>query len=267
VTSPGTNVRAAVAFASPLLILMSAAVARADEIVTLRTREGVTQSFTLLVSDKPAASVILFPGGNGKTPLHILKPGQMVRKGNFLVRIRYELQRLGLTVAIVDVPSDQQSGGMITFRHSDEHARDIGVVVDYLKAKTPVPVWLIGTSRGTESAASLAIKLGSRIDGVILTSSITVQNRGGENILRLPLDSVRVPVLAVAHKDDDCHVTPPNGADLIVQAVRASPRKKILIFEGGDPPKSEPCEALSAHGFFGIEKKVAAAIAEFIKEK
>ncbi|MBM3566859.1 MAG: alpha/beta hydrolase [Alphaproteobacteria bacterium] len=259
------DTRAAVACAASLSVLLSAAVARADEIVTLKTREGVTQSFTLLVPDKPVASVILFPGGSGKTPLHILRPGQMIRKGNFLVRIRYDLQRLDLTVAIVDVPSDQQSGGMITFRHSDEHARDIGAVVDYLKAKAPVPVWLVGTSRGTESAASLAIKLGPRIDGVILTSSITVQNRGGENILRLPLDSIRVPVLAVSHKDDGCHITPPNGADLIVRAARASPRKKALIFEGGDPPQSDPCEALSQHGFIGIEKKVAAAIAEFIK--
>lgn len=257
--------RVAVAFAALLSIPMFAAVVRADDIVTLKTREGVTQSFTLLVPDKPVAAVILFPGGSGKTPLHILKPGQMVRKGNFLVRIRYDLQRLGLTVAIVDVPSDQQTGGMITFRHSDEHAQDIGAVVDYLKAKMPVPVWLIGTSRGTESAASLAIKLGSRIDGVILTSSITVQNRGGENILRLPLDSIRVPVLAVAHKDDDCHVTPPNGADLIIQASRASPRRKALMFEGGDPPQTEPCEALAQHGFIGIEKKVAAAMADFIK--
>ena len=254
-----------IAFFAFFSIMTSAAAAHADEIVTLKTREGVTQSFTLLVPDKPVASVILFPGGNGKTALHILKPGQMVKKGNFLVRIRYELQRLGLTVAIVDVPSDQQSGGMITFRHSDEHARDIGVVVDYLKAKAPLPVWLIGTSRGTESAASLAIKLGPRIDGVILTSSITVQNRGGENVLRLPLDSVRVPVLAVAHKDDGCHVTPPHGADQIVKAASSSPRRKALMFEGGDSPQSEPCEALAQHGFVGIEKKVAAALADFIK--
>lgn len=44
-----------------------------------------------------------------------------------------------------------------------------------------------------------------------------------------------------------------------------SPRKKVLIVEGGDPPKSDPCEALSQHGFLGIEKQVVAAIADFIK--
>ncbi|MBM3580618.1 MAG: hypothetical protein FJX37_01450 [Alphaproteobacteria bacterium] len=139
-TPPVIVARAVIACATVLSVLWLATVARADEIVTLKTREGVTQSFALLVPDRPVASVILFPGGNGKTALHILKPGQMIRKGNFLVRIRYHLQRLGLMVAVVDVPSDQQTGGMITFRHSDEHARDIGIVVDFLKAKAPVPV-------------------------------------------------------------------------------------------------------------------------------
>ncbi len=255
--------------AAVILTVTLATAAVADEIVTLKTRDGVTQRFTLLAPERPAASVILFPGGNGKTPLDKLKPGQFVNKGNFLVRIRYQLQRHGLTVAVVDVPSDQQDGGMITFRGSAEHAQDIAAVVDYLKAKAPVPVWLIGTSRGTESAASLATKLGPRIDGVVLTSSISVRNPKGFSfsMFEFPLDSVRVPALVVAHKDDGCHVTPPSQAEAIARAFTASPRRKALVFEGGDPPKSDPCEALSAHGFLGIEKKVAAAIAEFIKEK
>lgn len=259
--------RVLVAFGVAVLALMRANAAGADEIVTLKTREGGTQSFALLASDTPAASVVLFPGGNGKTPLDKLKPGQFINRGNFLVRIRYELARHGLTVAIVDAPSDQQLGGMISFRGSADHARDIAAVVDYLKAKAPVPVWLVGTSRGTESAAFLATALGSRIEGVVLTSSITVDNRGGASILGLPLSSVRVPLLVVAHRDDGCKITPASQADIVAEAFSASPRKKVLMFEGGDPPRSEPCEALSQHGFVGIEKKVAAAVADFVKER
>ena len=263
--------RVAVRRAAALSLLLSvpafAGAVRADEIVTLKTREGVTQSFTVLAPDRPAASVILFPGGNGKTPLDKLQPKMFVKKGNFLVRIRYDLERLGLMVAVIDVPSDQQLGGMITFRHSDEHARDIGAVVDYMKTKAPVPVWLVGTSRGTESAAAVAIKLGPRIDGVVLTSSIVVDNRGGSSVLRLPLSAIRVPVLAVAHRDDNCHVTPASGAEAIVAAAGASPRKKALLFEGGGPERSDPCEALAHHGFVDIEKQVAAAITDFIKQR
>jgi hypothetical protein len=37
-----------------------------------------------------------------------------------------------------------------------------------------------------------------------------------------------------------------------------------LLFEGGDPPQSGPCDALAAHGYFGIEERVSNAIADWI---
>ena len=243
--------------------------ARADPIVTLPTRPEVTQRFALLKPDGPVASVILFAGGPGKVPLDKLEPGQFINRGNFLVRVRYEFQRHGFMVAIVDAPSDRQSANGMegSFRGSPEHARDIAAVIDYLKAQANVPLWIVGTSRGTESVASLATKLGERIDGAVFTSSMTSWNRAGLQVFDFPLDTVRVPALVVAHAEDGCSVTPPSGAERIKNALVKSPRTQVLYFEGGDPPKSDPCEALSAHGFLGIEKKVVAAIADFIKGK
>jgi dienelactone hydrolase len=250
-----------------ILAAAAFASAAADEIVTLKTRGEVAQRFVLLKPEKPTASVILFAGGPGKVPLDRLSPGQFVNRGNFLVRTRYEFQRHSLMVAVVDAPSDHQgSGGMEGgFRGSAEHARDIAAVIDFLRAQANVPIWLVGTSRGTESAAALATKLGDRISGVVLTSTMSVRNNKGFSVFEFPLDSVRVPALVAAHKGDGCFVTPPGQADHIAQAFKASPRKKALLFDGGDPPRSDPCEALSQHGFLGIEKQVVAAIAEFIK--
>ena len=37
------------------------------------------------------------------------------------------------------------------------------------------------------------------------------------------------------------------------------------LLSGGDPPKSDPCEAMSQHGFLGIEGQAVDAIAKFIK--
>ena len=55
---------------------------------------------------------------------------------------------------------------------STAHADDIGAVAARLRAEASVPVWLIGTSMGTFSAAGGAI--GARgIDGLVLTSTIT----------------------------------------------------------------------------------------------
>lgn len=187
----------------------------ADPVLSLKTRGEVTQRFVLLKPEKPTVAVILFAGGPGKVPLDRLAPGQFVNRGNFLVRTRYEFKRHGFMVAIVDAPSDRQgSEGMLgSFRGSDEHARDIAAVVDYLKAQTDLPVWLVGTSRGTESAAALATKLGDRIGGVVLTSSMSMRNRQGFSVLEFPLKAIRVPALVVSHKDDGCHAAVPSRMD------------------------------------------------------
>ena len=42
--------------------------------------------------------------------------------------------------------------------------------------------------------------------------------------------------------------------------------KDGLHIFGRAPPQSDPCEALSRHGYFGIEDEVVTAIAEWIKE-
>jgi pimeloyl-ACP methyl ester carboxylesterase len=236
----------------------------ADTVVTIQTRPGVTQRFSLLVPDRPKAAVVLFSGGAGRVPVDRLQPGQFIKKGNFLVRIRYDLRDRGLIVAIVDIPSDRQKAGLSGFRFSDEHAQDIAAVIDYLKGRADIPIWLVGTSRGTESVAALGVKLGSRLAGIVLTSSITVTNSGGSSILGLPLNKVSVPALVVAHKNDQCFVSPPGRAQAIADALSASPRKKVMIVEGGKPPQSEACEALAQHGYFGIESEVAASIADFI---
>ncbi len=78
----------------------------------------------------------------------------------------------GLMVAVLDAPSDQQGGMNATFRMGGGHAGDIGAVAAYLKKEAEVPVWLVGTSMGTFSAAAGAI--GAKdIDGLVLTSTIS----------------------------------------------------------------------------------------------
>jgi hypothetical protein len=37
-----------------------------------------------------------------------------------------------------------------------------------------------------------------------------------------------------------------------------------VVLSGGSPPQSDPCEAMSQHGFLGIEKQAVDAVAKFI---
>ena len=73
-----------------------------------------------------------------------------------------------------------------------------------------MPVWLIGTSMGTVSAANGAARLtAGGPDGLVLTSTVTRQGRERiETVGDVRLDAIRVPTLVVHHKNDACRATP-----------------------------------------------------------
>ncbi len=239
---------------------------RADERVSLETRPGVTQPFYLTVpAGKPAASLILFPGGNGAIGASL--PTDL-QHGNFLVRSRDLFAAQGFVVAVIDVPSDEAGGMEDSFRSGAAHRGDIAAVVAYLRHAYPVPVWLVGTSRGTISAANGATLETGRADGLVLTSSVMLGSpRNPGSVYSNDLGRVRIPTLVVHNREDACPVCPFGATDPLLSRFVASPRKQLIVFEGGAPPISGPCDALSRHGYLGIEDNVVAAIADWIKAK
>jgi pimeloyl-ACP methyl ester carboxylesterase len=160
----------------------------------------------------------------------------------------------------------QGSEGMLgRFRVSPEHATDIAAVIAYLKRRSQVPVWLVGTSRGTESAAHVAAHTPESLGGLVLTSSVTVTGRKGVSVTDMPLERITVPTLITAHRTDACSETPPAGAEQIRRRLTRAAKVEVRHFDGGDTPRSNACGALSYHGYLGIEKEVVDAITGFIK--
>jgi hypothetical protein len=150
-------------------------------------------------------------------------------------------------------------------------------VVAELRVRFPgLPVYAMGTSRGTIGAAFLASSLSPAEggpDGLVLTSSVTRPGSGGDHIsvtapFTVDLAAVSVPSLVVAHKDDGCVVTPPEDAkplrDLLKQSGAEAKHKTI---SGGLPPLSTACQALSEHGFFGVEQKSVDKISKWIDKQ
>ncbi len=144
--------------------------AAAQERIDVPVRPGIIEPVYASIVAKPAAKLILFPGGNGV---------YAALRGNFLVRSVPDLTRQGMSAFVVDAPPDHPSGMSWTYRVGAEHAADIGVIVAMVKARSPAPVWLVGTSRGSISAASGVIALGSGIAGVVLTSSVWADGMAG----------------------------------------------------------------------------------------
>jgi hypothetical protein len=242
------------------------------EVVTLKTHGDSTTRYALAVPPNATAVLALLPGGGGHADLDARGCARKL-VGNSLIRSQELFQREGLATALVDAPSDYAGDeGLGGFRAQPAHAEDLGKVVADLRARLKLPVWLVGTSRGTISAANAASRLtgASAPDGVILTSSVTVGTTGG----RLPwtaqtvhdsrLAAIRQPALLVAHAADGCFRSPPSGMEGIARGLK-SERVQQVVATGGSPGRGDACEGRSPHGFNGLEAEMAAGIARFVR--
>lgn len=251
--------RALLGFALPLA---GATAAAAEEVVTVDTRPGVTENFLLDAppSGAPVATLVLFSGDVGR-----INGG---KSGNFLVRTRLGFAAQGFEVATVAPPSDRLATGMDeAFRTSAEHVTDVTAIIAELRRRVAVPVWLVGTSMGTVSAASIAARApAGTIDGLALTSSI-VANAGGTRAIPAVVDvaAIRVPVVVLHNREDACPLCPFALVPAFVAAFTHAPRTRLLTVSGGSPPRTGPCEEYSRHGYYGVEDQAVAAVSQAIK--
>ncbi len=232
----------------------------------LETRPGAKQTFLLLrPGGAPKASIVLYAGGSGS--IGIRKDGTVKRGGNFLVRTRELFSARGFLVLVPDRPSDWAGADKWSYRLTEEHARDAAALIAFLRAEADVPVWLVGTSRGSVSAANAAARIGRKGPaGIVLTASVTNGgNRIRPSLADIDLERITAATLIMGHKDDDCSVTPwSEQADLAGALTKARVVKVIGVSGGrtGDP--SSPCGPHSHHGFLGIENDTVARIADWI---
>lgn len=236
----------------------------AQKVVDIPTRPGVTQRMLVLTPARPKAAVVLIAGGHGG--LQIGDDGRFNwGAGNFLVRTRQLFADRDLLVAVLDAPSDRQRAPFLSgFRQTPEHLADIQAVIAWLRKEAGLPVWLAGTSRGTQSAGYVATALvgGEGPDGIVLTSTILTDPKG-RAVPAMPLDRLRIPVLVVHHEQDGCKLCSFSAIPSLMDKLDNAPRKQILAFRGG-ADHGDPCEAFAHHGFNGQEAEVVGRITDWI---
>jgi hypothetical protein len=242
-------------------LLCSTSFAAQEGFHSLPTREGVQQPLWLIEPDNATHSVILFAGGH----LDIDESG-IGKEANFLIRTRYQFASQGMVVAVIDKPSDRKN--LSRFRTTPEHAGDIKVVMEFLRKRHPgKPLWLVGTSRGTISAAGVAARIRDSAgpDGIVLTSSLTGKNRKRlDSLDDVDLSSITAPTYIVHHVNDECSITPYDKAETLMDALSSVKTKEFKGFSGGETT-GDPCKVNSHHGFLGIEAKVVKSIVEWIR--
>lgn len=238
-------------------------------VVDLPTRPGVRQRVLVdsPVGPPAAATLVLMMGGNGQ--LGIYANGSLQRDSHFLARVRSLLTARGHAVLLVDAPSDRRDLGG-DFRESAEHAADLGAVIAHARQAFGKPVWVVGHSRGTHSAATAATRLSGDAapDGIVLAAPILESSRFGAATVKplqeSGLETLRVPVLVLHHVQDACQVSPASKLPEL-QAKLAAGTSRIITYEGGTS-RGAFCDVQAFHSFGGIEQRVVDDLSAYVAQ-
>jgi hypothetical protein len=213
-------------------------------IVAAQTQQTVSISGSNAVLLRPAApraSVILMPGGHG---LIGAAPGGEITqlKRNQLVRTRQAYVDRGLAVLVLDADTNLASA------------------IAYM-AQIKRPVTVVATSRGTLRAAQ-GIAAGAKPDALVLTSGFLSAASGSSwNVMAILGSPAALPkTLVIHHRQDACRVTLPAGVDPFISW--AGGKARVAWITGG-VNAGDPCEAVSHHGFNGVDGQVVALAAAF----
>lgn len=243
-------------------IAVSSAFAK-DELVGFSARKDTTFAGILTYNpDSPPVFVaILLPGGKGDFHFKSKDGGiTMINEERLPNRLRSLFLERGVASYLVDSPSDM---GELTdhFRASREHVADLEAVLDDAAKRFPnVPVIVIGHSNGTQSAAYVAAAEQKKIQGVVLIEGrfawIKYNDKffDSNGLSNFDWSSIKIPVLIIQHKKDDCFAMPYEAAAKVAEHNRA------FQFITIDPPGSVAtgeCTYKGTHNLVGQEAVVA----------
>lgn len=230
----------------------------------ITTREGVTLPTYTYWRDDAVATLVLYSGGGGGY-------GQISAEGwptsgNFLIRSASHWARHPFNLVMVGRPSDGIDLENGDIRTGEHHATDNRVLFGAIRQRSALPIWLVGTSMGTISAAAAAIQDKENIvAGLVLTSSITGYKIPGA-VPKQDVSAIRVPVLVFHHEHDACKHCQAHEARSMTEKFTRAPIRKVLIVSGGSGATGNPCGAFHHHGYVGMEQEAVDQIAAWIRQ-
>jgi len=215
----------------------------ADELVSVRSADGGSVAYILTTSGAtPSYAVILMPGGRG-----ILDPrmqnGRLTFQagGNFLIRSRALFASGPFVAASTDATTSPD--------------RILAIAGDLQKRFGPLKVYVVGTSRSTESTMALAAPLDGKVAGFVHSSSMSA-------IATFDPRRFTSRHLIVLHRLDACRVTRPSAGE----ASHRNYGTELIEMDGGKST-GDDCEAYAYHGYDGIEAQTVDRIKAWIAAK
>jgi hypothetical protein len=232
-----------------------------EQVLDLPLGDGNHQRILYAVPDRPRATIVMLPGGDGD--LGLMRDGSLRHGDNFVVRTRAQWVGLGYAVLIPDAPRMVNLRGL---RSSPRYARLVEYLVKFAEGRIRRPVFLLGTSQGSIAAMNgAAHAASSALAGVVLTESVSRPGQSRETVFNGDPGAVRVAALIVTNRDDKCGVAPPEDAPKIAAALSHARAVQVLAVAGGRDKSEEPCGSLTPHGYYGIEDPVIGAIDRWMR--
>jgi pimeloyl-ACP methyl ester carboxylesterase len=232
-------------------------------VVDLARQDGDRQRILYLQPERPAAVVVLLPGGAGLTTIDGAGAITVDCPGP-LICIRDAWMRQGFGVVILHTPEPLYSR-----RSSARYARILAAVVADVRTRTDAPIWLMGHSNGTVAATNGAAHMtNGEIAGVVLLAPVTrTVPSAAETVFSAGLERITVPTLIVSDALDICPTSPPSGVEAIRGALTRSPHAEVVVFQGGggSSPYTTNCGGDSAHTFGGIQGRLVERVGAWIK--
>jgi hypothetical protein len=213
----------------------------ADELVSVRSTDGGEVAYVLTTSGSaPTYAVILMPGGAGVLDPRLNSNGKIAMRasGNFLIRSRALFASGPFVAASTDATT---TPGKI-----------LAIAGDLQKRFGPLKVYVVGTSRSTESTMALSAPLDGKVAGFVHSSSMN-------GIAGFDTRNFRSRHLIVLHRNDPCRVTQPSSG----LAAHRKYGTELIEVEGGKS-SGDDCEAFSHHGYNGIEAETVEKIKAWI---
>ena len=218
----------------------TAALAMDDRAVTAKPYDGESLRYVLTnEGTAPKYAVILMPGGAGRLGLPAADgPVGIKLSDNFLIRSRRlfaDPQFVAASTSATTTPG-----------------KIMAIVADLESRYGKLKVYVIGTSRSTESTMALTKPLDGQVAGFVHTSSVNA-------IASLDTRGLKSRHLIVAHNRDACRVTRPSNA----QSSSKTYGTELIMMDGGKSVDDD-CEAWAYHGYNGIEKETVEKIKAWI---
>lgn len=225
-------------------------------------REGVTMNILFLNPEIPVEKVLIVVPGTPGSEGRIMIKGAGAARFVFQYTAAYAnlFKDAGIALVAMGCPTDQWSYAQCddSYRSSKQYAEDTSKVLELLRSKHGIKdFYLFGHSSGGISSRWLSLNMPDQFKGVI-NSSIMNGTAGtlARSTLSFDMSAIKIPVLNIAHEDDQCRSTP-------YYIVKRYSKDNLVTVRGGGQ-SGDVCGGTNRHSFEGRQKGVSQAIIKWI---